>query len=166
MNKRAQIGSTISWFFAVIAIFLILLIFLVFTATIGVQKSLGQKGVENSEGKVVMDFLSFRGASFLLENPDGDYGNLRNHLVTYRVNQIEPTFLLETFSQKKCYTYYVYADGKELNSDGKEIFTDKQVSPVVLTLVPINQVVVLNGQATTDSLENKFKFAARYICNE
>ena len=72
MNKQAQVGSTITWFFAVIATFLILLIFLVFSGAIAAQKVSVRDlvlGIDESGQTYSTNYFSFRTLVLLLESP-------------------------------------------------------------------------------------------------
>lgn len=71
MNKRAQIGSTITWFFAIIAIFLILIIFFVFSGVMAAKKIAYSEKFTNDliSSSEDVNYFSLRAATVFLESP-------------------------------------------------------------------------------------------------
>lgn len=113
MNKHAQIGSTISWFFAVIAIFIILLIFLVFSGAIAAQKVsimkvVGDKIVailSSSEESYTTPYFDLRGAIVLLESPHGTETNRQYFSYSHLYSDKYVNHKTKQEDYFKCYTY-------------------------------------------------------------
>lgn len=165
MNKNATIGSTFSWFFAVIAIFIILLIFLVFSATIGIQRMSLSGEVKDIYGNPTYNYPSFRGIAFLLENSDG-FSPMRSKLAEPGINYY-PEMLIELFSQKNCFSYYLSVSGQDFFESDKLLFPVRDViSPLTITFAPIEKLFILKGQGLPNGDENKVKFAVRYTCDK
>jgi hypothetical protein len=154
-NKRAQIGSTISWFFAVITIFLILIVFLVFVAFSGIVKIGNIKEVKDSSNIPTMNYVSFRGASFLLEK------NNFNEKIIYS-GTFFPDIYLESLTQKDCYDYNLSLGGENSFIEGKSLLSKEVVSQVVLTFSPV-KMETIDGKKMVD---NQIKLGVRYICDE
>ncbi len=183
MNKSAQIGSTLSWFFGVIVIFLILLIFLIFSAGIAVQKVSIKDLIlgGNSEETVSTSYESFRTAVFFLES---DYDGQR------MVKKIsDPKFflsgknyrteILDVFNDQACLNIYFVVfnhfwcqkSGEEVHC-GEKDFTSEDNSLDYTYLDTSHKVKFVNLSMPLDTTAEggweylPIKFAARNGCDE
>jgi hypothetical protein len=113
-NKSGQIGSTLSWFFAIVVIFLILLLFFIFSGAIATQRLSGFEKPTLIEGnESVKDYVGFRGFVNFLESPvlgqEDKTVLVREELELYERTNIEERFpkeILRTIlNYSDCYDY-------------------------------------------------------------
>ena len=161
MDKQAQIGSTITWFVAIITIFLILIIFLVFSGAIAAQKISWNDmifGAKNSTGEESpTTYFNFRGAVVFLESPY-EQTIFRKYASSAFLNPLDS--ISQIFSDVNCYNAcanYYPNTGESCVGKSAGITLDKRIT---ILLVDLNKKALPDAFTRT----NKIKFGANYGC--
>jgi len=107
MNKKAQTGTTLTWFVAVIALFFILLIFLIFFGALNAAREKNSISLSESSH---MNYESFRGLVGFLES-DYEGQTVSDYLSSTnfdwkRVDQD----LRDNLPRDDCYNYFLILD--------------------------------------------------------
>ena len=160
-GKKAQIGSTISWFVAVITIFLILAIFLVFSGLIAVQKISWSDMIFGSDdsvsGKSSMNYFNLRGAVVFLESP---YENktIRQYASSAFLSPL--ALLPSVFGDLNCFNFcanYFPDKGESCVGKSEGITFDKRIT---ILLIDLNRKSVPDAFKRNDKLQ----FGGNYGC--
>lgn len=165
MNKKAQIGATITWFVALIIVVFVVVLFVL--ASLGLSKVKGQ----SSETKFVLsqNLASSKEIFYLMEKTTGvedkklvelivEWADTKDSEAKKAIIEEVESFFKNPGSEVLCYGFFISLDGFDLEEYYTSLVSGSYVSdsPNSITPIPENQVIEI-----TNFPEDKMKVFER-----
>lgn len=140
-TKRAAVGETLTWMFAVIIIFFMIIIFLAFTSFLALNKeSLGISSKENDMDRSIIktteDLETQRQLFYLINSPLEGKTTLKNLILNWKLTGSQQykekisANLRNLLEERGCYLFRV--DGVTLYSKSMRISEDSNIARTTL----------------------------------